>query len=553
MEKKIFDNSNLAESYSGVTTPLTFSFARSVYEKVYEEFCDLMGVSRKAIIENKLMFEHMIEFIGFRLYYNLLNWYKMISYLPGYSLNRSFFEKMLGVEKSYHYKKTQKVENKFFEWIRLVWQMLKISIILLNMKNLVNNFNQKFDFYYDQINKQKLKKLKFAELQDLFFETTEKLVGIWKIPIANDLAVMISTGFLSKVTQKWLKDENYAQYLTNLSRKKLISLDPGLNLIRIADRIKKSPKIYEIFKRNSPEKIMRSPNIGLILKLVNPYLKKYGSRSPNELKLEAESLNEKPEMIISLIKTMVMSKNYNSNNQYALIGSVENLPIFKKFTVKFLINWSQASIHQREETRLRRSLIFGFARKVFIEIGKRFFLENRISNPKDIFYLQIEEIFSSTKSFKTIIIKRKKDLAMWKKIDLPRRIETNKDISKLESEFLSNQKQKYKAKAKVQGTVASRGNEEIIIGKTLVIKDFDPNANYKDKILVTCQTDPGWTIIFPLLKAVIVERGGILSHAAIVARELKIPCFVGVSDATDLIPHDKDITLDVVKNKIIYE
>ena len=40
----IWDNSNIVESYSGVTTPLTFSFAREIYENVYRQFCRMMGV-----------------------------------------------------------------------------------------------------------------------------------------------------------------------------------------------------------------------------------------------------------------------------------------------------------------------------------------------------------------------------------------------------------------------------------------------------------------------------------------------------------------------------
>ncbi|NJO75307.1 MAG: hypothetical protein HC833_16995 [Leptolyngbyaceae cyanobacterium RM1_406_9] len=42
----IWDNSNIAESYGGVTTPLTFSFARRAYEEVYRQFCRIMGVPK---------------------------------------------------------------------------------------------------------------------------------------------------------------------------------------------------------------------------------------------------------------------------------------------------------------------------------------------------------------------------------------------------------------------------------------------------------------------------------------------------------------------------
>ena len=51
-------------------------------------------------------------------------------------------------------------------------------------------------------------------------------------------------------------------------------------------------------------------------------------------------------------------------------------------------------------------------------------------------------------------------------------------------------------------------------------------------ILVTRQTDPGWVVVFPLISGLIVERGGMLSHGAIVSREFGIPAIVGVENAS---------------------
>ena len=48
-------------------------------------------------------------------------------------------------------------------------------------------------------------------------------------------------------------------------------------------------------------------------------------------------------------------------------------------------------------------------------------------------------------------------------------------------------------------------------------------------ILVTSSTDPGWITLFPSASAIIVERGSLLSHSAIVSREMGIPCIVGVT------------------------
>ena len=63
-------------------------------------------------------------------------------------------------------------------------------------------------------------------------------------------------------------------------------------------------------------------------------------------------------------------------------------------------------------------------------------------------------------------------------------------------------------------------------------------------ILVTRQTDPGWGPVFPLIAGLVMERGGMLSHGAIIAREFGIPSIVGVAGATRLIPTGATICLD---------
>jgi len=63
-------------------------------------------------------------------------------------------------------------------------------------------------------------------------------------------------------------------------------------------------------------------------------------------------------------------------------------------------------------------------------------------------------------------------------------------------------------------------------------------------ILVTRQTDPGWGPVFPLISGLVMERGGMLSHGAIIAREFGLPCVVGIKDATRLIQHGDHLTVD---------
>jgi pyruvate,water dikinase len=71
----------------------------------------------------------------------------------------------------------------------------------------------------------------------------------------------------------------------------------------------------------------------------------------------------------------------------------------------------------------------------------------------------------------------------------------------------------------------------IVRGPVRIVRD-PRNTDFRSgEILVAERTDPGWVTIFPLVKGMIMERGSLLSHSAIVARELSIPAVVGVDDA----------------------
>src|SRR5439155_15674410 len=82
-------------------------------------------------------------------------------------------------------------------------------------------------------------------------------------------------------------------------------------------------------------------------------------------------------------------------------------------------------------------------------------------------------------------------------------------------------------------------------GRATVLSDVTQAHRLRaGDILVTRQTDPGWGPIFPLISGLVMERGGMLSHGAIIAREFGIPSIVGVADATRLIPTGATVCLD---------
>ena len=96
--------------------------------------------------------------------------------------------------------------------------------------------------------------------------------------------------------------------------------------------------------------------------------------------------------------------------------------------------------------------------------------------------------------------------------------------------------------AVLQGSGASGGRAH---ARAAVLGDVrDAGLLQRGEVLVTRQTDPGWAPVFCLISGLVIERGGMLSHGAIIAREFGLPCVVGVRDATRRIDHGAQVTVD---------
>jgi len=86
---------------------------------------------------------------------------------------------------------------------------------------------------------------------------------------------------------------------------------------------------------------------------------------------------------------------------------------------------------------------------------------------------------------------------------------------------------------------------KISTGNARIIKGVDGIEKFqKGEVLVTEMTDPDWEPIMKIAKAIVTNKGGRTSHAAIVSRELGIPAIVGTKNATELISEAQEITVD---------
>lgn len=102
----------------------------------------------------------------------------------------------------------------------------------------------------------------------------------------------------------------------------------------------------------------------------------------------------------------------------------------------------------------------------------------------------------------------------------------------------------------LKGNSASPGK---FSGKVKIIKDAADIEKFNEgEILVVPFTSPLYTIAILKASAIVTDRGGIMSHAAIIAREAGIPCITGTEKATQILSDGQEIVVDGDEG-IVYE
>lgn len=544
-KRVVYDNSNIIESYSGVTTPLTFSFAKEVYEKVYTQTLKVGKVNDKLMNRLKPYLEDMIRFHENKIYYNLNSWYKLTSIFPNRQNNLNYMENMMGVKT-----KMTKVEN-----IKMsLFDLIKVGIILIKklnqMPKLSTKFLEKFNNVVTPYLANEFEGYTSQQLIELYHEIEVNIVDDFTTPIINDLGAMMYYGRLTKMVKK-LGFEDPDGFISNAVSKQgevvsTMSAPLYQNIILV---IRNDEEILNDFKCMSPQALYQKyHNDSPLSNSISEYIKMFGPRVMDELKLETETLYENPiflyEMLQNSIKNNLTIKTYQTENI-----SYDFIPKSKQLKLKRLIKKTKYFIKNREELRLRRTYLYSVIRKIYLRIGKNFETENIIENYRDIFYLKKDEIsmiingeINKIRNPKQSIIKRKKAYEENKTKPVYNRIVLyGNQALNVYTDVTSTQT--------LKGIPSGAG---VVDGRVKLVTD-PKNAIINNEIMLAMRTDPGWIMLFPMCKGLIVERGSILSHSAVVAREMGIPAVVGVLGATSIIKDGDYVHLDGIKGEVIID
>ncbi len=539
----VFDNSNIIESYPDLTSPLTYSFIEKMYASVYQQLSALLGVTDKKIERHTDMFNHMLGHIKGRVYYNLNNWYKALSLIPGYQLNARFMEKMMGVNERFDIQITEK-ETKWREIINVLRAILHVIKTHNNINNERTAFRKHFNTISNHYNALDFNALSLDELVAHYLTYEQTLVKQWNAPLINDFFAMIYFGLLQKQVEKnKLGDQLYNSLLAGSND--IISLEPANWCIEMSQLILANEALKVIFIHESVDSIWKVINDNTYHELsqrFNSYIKKWGVRSVGELKLETITHQDDPKSFIKILKQYVIQginkKQHAQSNIQKMRTDAEaivnkNLKGIKKKIFYYILNKTRDLVSNRESLRFERTKAFNTVRQLFLAMDRQLYSQKIIKSERAIFWLQQTEVYDLIKNrhdiryiekYQTLISKRKSQYLIWEKEIVPERIMTYSDVQK---HYFTKEKETDVLSADLKGIGCCAG---IIRAEVVVMHRPDEISDLKGAILVTSSTDPGWITLFPTAGGILVERGSLLSHSAIVSREMGIPCIVGISN-----------------------
>ena len=542
----LWDNSNIIESYPGVTTPLTFSFISRSYEVAYRLFSGYLGVSEKVLRENERVFSQTLGFINGSVYYNLKTWYHMLAMLPGYSINARFMEKMMGVKEQFDIPETYRL-SKGKAWRSIIKMGFSMYRRFQSLPRKRKEFVTLLDKTISHYKKIDYAKSSINELLGHYLTFEKTLLNEWKAPLLNDFFAMIWFGMLQKQCETLAADNPNIHNDLLCGSSDIISTQPVHRSIELATAISSDITLRTLFIEHNEKDIWQqltsdTGNYGDITQKIEAYISDFGERCVGELKLETVSYTQNPGLFIKVLKSYVKngitSEQFSGKTENTLRQNAEkqvelafkNSPL-KKWKFKKILANARELVSARENLRYERTRAFGIVREIFSHIGNAFFRNGAIENPRDVFYLTKEEIFSYvegtsvTQNIRGLIAFRKAEFVKYQSLEPPAERFATYGAVYSSNDFFDTAKIEV-PEGDLKGIGCSPG---FVRGKVRVVLDPNENHSMNGDILVAASTDPGWVTLFTSASGIVVERGSLLSHSAIVSREMGKPCIVGVT------------------------
>ncbi|MEO7366712.1 MAG: PEP/pyruvate-binding domain-containing protein [Gemmatimonadaceae bacterium] len=574
----VWSNANVNENFPAPISPLLYSVASAGYTHYFRNLGRAFGIAPRRLRAMEPAFAQIIGVHGGRMYYNLTNIHAVIRLAPFGDVLASGFDSFVGSQEESpaspvrpDASTTAQVGEVTLIAVKTAWQYLFLG-------RRIRRFERGADEFADRSHPDRLPGLSLAQLRELLAEFMEIRCHRWKDASLADTAAMVCYDALQRLIARAYPDKAGAAHTSLLKAiPGVVSNEPMHRLWELSRLIRNDEVLWRMIESKDATAVLDAietePQFAEFRTAFNQYLNDWGFRCSLELMLTAPTFQEEPAPLIAMLRAYARldaespvecmarqsdERELETARALTALGRlrIRLMPLITWATpLRVLLPWTHASIRYRERARLKQALLYSRLRRIALAIGDELVRREILSSRDDVFWLTVPEL-NELASGGAMFARTTRDLAALR-ADAHAKLSAMMPADSFtlaEAEYLDGSSTgedtsvDVNAEGVLRGTAACTG---CVTGRASVLKDVTEAERLTEgDVLVTRQTDPGWGPVFFLISGLVIERGGMLSHGAILAREFGIPCVVGVREATRVIPNGATVTVDADRERV---
>ncbi len=369
---------------------------------------------------------------------------------------------------------------------------------------------------------------------------------------------------LQRLCEMWVGDENSKIFSRLVSGLKTPTAEQNVGVWKLSRRAKESAVLAALVAAEEPKTILErleESEDGRKFKVdFDEFLEKFGQGGADERDTIHFRWAQKPERVFPSVKAMLpLGEESNPEKveeelrqrmletKEECLRKIRQQPsgAAKASFFKWYVELVQDYFYYRDWERFNNNKNGLHRRPMITAIARRFIERGLMTDEEDIFFLTQHEVSAvdkgemSVRDIELRVRARQKVYERYARKEPPKYIrgwEKWDDGRADDGEGL-------------RGTAASSG---AITARARVCRSLDEVGKVeKGDILVTVATDPAWTTLYSIVGGVVVETGGVVSHAVMISREYGLPCVSNVSGACDLIADGQMITVDGSAGRVL--
>jgi pyruvate,water dikinase len=566
-ERWVWSRAYSDELQTGPSTPLMYTFAQPHRIKTKLLALEFAGFDEFAgYSADRWQDMPLFRWYGARAYYNThfeREWMRI--FIPPFARDEAALLPFPEEER-------EEIRSMPFDWFKFLWMLVRIEIkhptrsllgsthfLYENFERWVDHANAVWDGYdiesaggVGELFRTLLRGREGNELDE-------------NVALPFNFFLYVLPHGLRRLCELWCDDDDASLFSALIAGQETPTGDQNTAVWELSRKIKQSPTLMQLMEEEDPKTILDSLSDSedgrRFAADFETFLAEYGHRGADERDPYHFRWRQKPEKVFPALKPLLalgeqdapeaMEKRLRRrmlDAKDACLRKIRQQPIgsLKAAFFKWYLELVQEYFHYRDWERFQNDRDGMHFRPLLTQVGRILQERGLLADEEDVFFLGIQEVMladAGDLSAEAIAIRVRARRRVYEKYSRQEPPKYIRGWETFDDDRLPDDGHG------LRGTAASSGS---VTGRARVCRGLDEIGRVeKGDILVTVATDPAWTTVFSIIGGVVVETGGVVSHAVMISREYGLPCVANLTRACDAIPDGRMITVDGSSGRVV--